>query len=196
MSRRFLLVLTVAIVATVAPMTTARACSCVMRDPARFLAESDFVFAGSLVEQPAAAGWQIWNVGVDMAAYTFEVDAVYRGDIRDATVQVWSASNGAACGLALPVGEPVAIAASLFEGRLTSGSCSTFGVDQLVAAAAEAGIEPTIPTASPSAPLDVAGEVPDTSGGRLSGSSPLVIAAFAGLIVICLTVLSRRRTPD
>ena len=192
MTRRTLLFLALTIVATVAPMATAQACSCMMPDASRFLAESDFVFAGSLVERPVEAG-QVGDFGVENVAYTFEVDAVYKGDLRDATVEVWSASNGAACGFEMALGEPVAIAASLSGGQLTGGLCATFGVDQLEAAAADAGIEPTVPADVPATTVDVAGEEPDPAIG--SGAVVLV-AALAGLAAFGLLAGLRRAWRD
>jgi hypothetical protein len=193
MTRRTLLMLALMTVATVAPMATAQACSCMVPNAAQFLQESDFVFAGSLVERPDPGGGQAGGLGgLENVVYTFEVDAVYRGDLRDSTVQVWSASNGAACGFELAVGEPVAIAASVSAGQLTGGLCATFGVDQLEAAAADAGIEPTVPQpAEPETPI-VAAEQPEKSG-----FSSLVIigsiAALATLLVAGLTIHSRGR---
>ena len=192
MKRHILLFLALTVVATVAPMATAQACSCMLPDAARFLAESDFVFAGSLVERPVEAG-QVGDFGVDNVAYTFEVDAVYKGDLRDSTVEVWSASNGAACGFEMAVGEPVAIAASLSSGQLTGSLCATFGVDQLEAAAVDAGIEPTIPAESPPTTVGVAGEETDPATG--SGAVVLV-AVLAGLAAFGLLVGLRRAWAD
>lgn len=163
-----------------------------MPDAARFLAESDFVFAGSLVERPVELGQEA-DFGVENVAYTFEVDAVYKGDIRDSTIQVWSASNGAACGFEMPVGAPVAIAASLSGGQLTGGLCATFGVDQLEAAAADAGIEPTIPAESPPTTQDVAAEEPDGTAGLDIVPVVAVAAVLAGVVALSLRVLIRRR---
>ncbi len=189
MARRTLLLLALTILATITPMATAQACSCMVPDASRFLAESDFVFAGSLVERPGGEGL-VGDFGAENVAYTFEVDAVYKGDLRDATVQVWSASNGAACGFEMPVGEPVAIAASLSGGQLTGGLCATFGVDQLEAAAADAGIEPTVPADGPPTTVDVAGEEPATTAGP-STAVVIVVAVIAGLAAMAVAV-SRR----
>ena len=146
MVRRTLLMVALTVTATIVPMATAQACSCMMPDAAQFLEDSDFVFAGSLLELPNPGGGNVDGLGGPQnVAYTFEVDAVYKGDLRDSVVQVWSASNGAACGFELAVGEPVAIAASASGGQLTGGLCATFGVDQLESAAVDAGIEPTVP---------------------------------------------------
>jgi hypothetical protein len=187
--RRTLLLLALIILATITPMATARACSCMMPDATRFLAESDFVFAGSLIERPAGVG-AIGELGADNVPYTFEVDAVYKGDLRDSTVEVWSASNGAACGFEVPVGEPVAIAASLSGGQLTGGLCATFGVDQLEAAAADAGFDPTSPAASPPPTVGIAGEQPQQTPESARG---IVIAtAVAGIAALGLALALRR----
>ena len=189
--RRTLLLLVFTIAAIFAPMATAQACSCMMPDAARFLAESDFVFAGSLVERPGGVAGQAGEFGLENVAYRFEVDAVYKGDLRDATVEVWSASNGAACGFELAVGEPVAIAASLAGGQLTGGLCATFGVDQLEAAAEQAGIEPTFPASTPPSNVDAAGE-PASSPG--AASAVTAVAVLAGVVAAGLIVALRRRT--
>lgn len=188
MIRRSVLLLALTILATAAPMATAQACSCMAPDPARFLAESDFVFAGSLIERPEGAG-AIGEFGGESVAYLFEVDAVYKGDLRDATVQVWSASSGAACGFEMPLGEPVAIAVMLSGGQLTSGLCSTFGVEQLEAAAEQAGVQPTIPS-PPTDPVDVAGE----EEGAPSEAASVVIATVALAAIAVAAILMRRRT--
>lgn len=191
MARRTLLLLALSLLVTVTPMATARACSCMMPDAGRFLAESDFVFAGSLVERPGGGG-QVGDFGADNVPYTFEVDAVYKGDLRDSTVEVWSASNGAACGFEMAIGEPVAVAASLSGGQLTGGLCATFGVDQLEAAAADAGIEPTVPAESPATPTDVAGEAPETTADSATGII-IAVAALAGAAAMGSVVVVRRK---
>ena len=191
MKRHILLFLALTVVATVAPMATAQACSCMLPDAARFLAESDFVFAGSLVERPVEAG-QVGDFGFDNVAYTFEVDAVYKGDLRDSTVEVWSASNGAACGFEMAVGEPVAIAASLSGGQLTGSLCATFGIDQLEAAAADAGIEPTVPSASPPTTTGLALEDPQSRGTSTTTIAVISLAALGAAIVVGLTARQSR----
>ena len=139
------------------------------------------MFAGSLTERPGGGAGFIGDFGTDQVAFTFEVDAVYKGDLRDSTVEVWSASNGAACGLEMAVGEPVAIAASLSGGKLTGSLCSTFGVDQLEAAAADAGIKPTVPDPAPPSNVDTETDDVDasSSAGRMAAA-----AAGAALVVV------------
>lgn len=190
MIRRSVLLLALTILATVAPMATAQACSCMAPDPARFLAESDFVFAGSLIERPEEAG-AIGEFGGENVAYLFEVDAVYKGDLRDATVQVWSASNGAACGFEMPLAEPVAIAVSLSGGQLTSGLCSTFAVEQLEAAAEQAGIQPTIPSTQTAPGFDVAGE--EVAAPSEAASVAIATVALAA-VAVAVIQMRRRRT--
>jgi hypothetical protein len=178
------------VLGTVTPMATAQACSCMMPDAARFLAESDFVFAGTLIERPGVEDGAFGAFGAENVPYTFEVDAVYKGDLRDRTVDVWSASNGAACGFEMAIGEPVAIAASLSGGQLTGSLCATFGVDQLEAAAADAGIEPTVPTT----PTDreTATEQPDAAERSIPGAAVPAIVAVAVVTVLASAVLRRR----
>ena len=191
MHRRTLILLALTIVVTITPMATARACSCMMPDVDRFLAESDFVFAGSLLERQGGEG-QVGDFGVDNVPFRFEVDAVYKGDLRDPTVEVWSASNGAACGFEMAIGEPVAIAASLSGGRLTGSLCATFGVHQLEAAAADAGIEPSLPAESPPETVDVAGDEPGATAGSTASVVVITLAGLAAFAVAASTVLRRR----
>ena len=187
MIRRTLLLLSLTAVAIVGPMATARACSCMIPDPAAFLADSDFVFAGSLIDDPGRGMEQIGDI-----AYTFEVDAVYKGDIRDQTIEVWSASNGAACGFEMAPGQPVAIAASMFDGRLTGGLCATFDVVQLEAAATELGIEPVIPQARSG---DGGGGSADEASTPVMASAVGVLVATAGVAVgVAAAVVMRQRS--
>jgi hypothetical protein len=182
--------LTLTVLTTIAPMATAQACSCMVPDAARFLEGSDFVFVGSLVERPVGGEGQVGDLGVENVPYTFEVDAVYKGDLRDTTVEVWSASNGAACGFEMPIGETAAIAASLSGGQLTGGLCATFGVDQLETAAADFGIQPTIPQATPPQAPDVAIDQPEAVG---VSSGVIALGALAALVVVALAIQSRSR---
>lgn len=140
--KRVSLALAVLTLTLIGPLLPANACSCVQPDAAEFLNNSEFVFVGSLVADPTAGGAAN---NLSQVPYTFSVDAVYKGDLRDPAVQVWSATNGAACGFELAVGEPVGIAAAFFDGRLSGGLCSVVDAEQLVAVAEQRGISPTIP---------------------------------------------------
>ena len=77
MTRRTLLMLALTVVATIVPMATVQACSCMVPDAAQFLEERDFVFAGSLIELPNRGGGNVDGLGgLENVAYTFEVDVL------------------------------------------------------------------------------------------------------------------------
>ena len=183
-----LLALAVLALTLISPMLPANACSCVPPDAGEFLRTSDFVFVGSLTANPLEGG--AFN-DVSEAPYTFEVDAVYRGDIRDANIQIWSATSSAACGLEIAVGEPVGVAASFFDGRLSSGLCSVVGAEDLEGAAAEQGIEPNFPSQASDQPPGT--DVPDAITPENGTSTVLAVGALAVLIAgVGWTIVTRR----
>ena len=182
---RLSLALAVLTLTLLGPLLPANACSCVPPDAAEFLNNSEFVFVGSLVADPTAGGAAN---NLSQVPYTFSVDAVYKGDLRDPAVQVWSATNGAACGFELAVGEPVGVAASFFDGRLSGGLCSVVGAEQLVAVAEQQGISPTIPDPTASEP-------PVETGPTDRTETPwgIAVGAIAVAVVGAGWALARRR---
>lgn len=181
-SFRIVIALSVLAITLIGPLLPANACSCVAPDAGEFLRNSDFVFVGSLAANPLDGG--AFN-DVSEAPYTFDVVAVYKGDIRDASIQVWSATSSAACGLEIGVGEPIGVAASFFDGRLSSGLCSVVGVDDLESAALELGIEPVAVDDQPTPQTGSSGAAgPDRSTPIALGvGSVAVVAAGVGWAV-------------
>jgi hypothetical protein len=79
-------------------------CSCVAQKPAQQAEEADVVFAGTLTDVDEPRQLPILSSG-DEARYTFDIDAVYAGDVASVAV-VGSAWSGASCGLeGMTVGE-------------------------------------------------------------------------------------------
>lgn len=80
------------------------ACSCEPANRGQHAKEADAVFAGTLTDIDRPRGIPVISSG-DEARYTFDVDAVYAGDVASAAV-VASAWSGAGCGLeGMTVGE-------------------------------------------------------------------------------------------
>jgi hypothetical protein len=80
------------------------ACSCAAQRPAQQAGDADVVFAGTLTDIDEPRQLPILSSG-DEARYTFDVDAVYAGDVASVAV-VSSAWSGASCGLeGMTVGE-------------------------------------------------------------------------------------------
>ena len=160
MKTRSILFLASMFLALIGPMLSASACSCVQPDPAEFLQTGEFVFVGSLIDREQAPVGQIEDI-----TYTFSVEAVYVGDIRDITVGIRSAPNGAACGFEVVPGEPVGIVANVQDGALRGGLCQTVGAADLEAAARAAGIEAYVPA-------DAAGPDPTVVTGEAGADEP------------------------
>lgn len=181
MKTRSILFLATMFLASIGPMLSASACSCIQPDPAEFLETGEFVFVGSLIDREQAPAGQIEDI-----TYTFSVDAVYVGDIRDTTIGIRSAPNGAACGFEVVPGELVGIVANVQDGALRGGLCQTVGAAELEAAARAAGIEAHVPedAAGPD-PTVAAGEEasdPAESGADVAfwvGGGALVVTAAA-----------------
>lgn len=180
MKTRSMLFLAAMFLAMIGPMSPASACSCLRPDPAEFLQTGEFVFVGSLIDREQVPAGQ-----TDDITYTFSVDAVYVGDIRDATVDIRSAPNGAACGFEVVPGEPVGIVANVANGALHGGLCQTVGAADLEAAARAAGIDAYVPddSAGPD-PTVVAGEegVGTDAVLWMGGGAALVTAAVLALV--------------
>ncbi|HEY7704619.1 MAG TPA: hypothetical protein VID03_07300 [Acidimicrobiia bacterium] len=100
----------------------ARACSCALAEPQELLKGSPAAFIGTLTAQRTT------NVQ-GRSVFLFDVEAVYAGDIGR-EVAVYSAGDSAACGLSSPVGQRLAVFASLNGSDLESNLCSIADVDQ------------------------------------------------------------------
>lgn len=189
MKTRATLFLAAMFLAVIGPMMPASACSCLQPDPAEFLQTGEFVFVGSLIGREQAPAGQFEDI-----TYTFSVDAVYVGDIRDTTIGIRSAPNGAACGFEVVPGEPVGIVANVQDGALRGGLCQTIGAADLEAAARAAGIEAYVPddAAGPDTTV-VAGE-DDTDPAGSGNDAVLWIGGGALLVTAAALAVIRFRS--
>jgi hypothetical protein len=115
-----------AIAATVEP---AHACSCArVEDPRRALLDADGALVGRLLEKRPVAGNRLRSI------YVFRVETAVKGRFAG-TVEVESATDGAACGLEVPLGASVGLLLERRLGRWTSSLCSQVAPARLRAAA-------------------------------------------------------------
>lgn len=110
-SRYVLLFLAVIVLATGAP---ASACSCVISDNRDRLARADAAIIGTALSVTPTE-----DEGT--VTYTFSVDEEVKGDFDD-TVQISTASNGAACGLEVGIGDQTGL---FLSGSQTEGWSSS-----------------------------------------------------------------------
>ncbi len=101
-TRSLLVMVVVAAVLSIA-QAPARACSCDGGPVDWFLDEADGAFIGSLVAVASAEA-----PGEDVA-YTFDVTEWIKGDREPGAFDVFSASDGDACGFEVPSGREVAV---------------------------------------------------------------------------------------
>lgn len=123
---RFLAAVVFAIVATALP---AKACSCALGDPRDALKASDGAFIGTLVSKTPDPADPEYG-----AVYTFSVEETFKGDLGE-SVEVYSASDGASCGLEVPIGGRTGLFLTLADGRWLSSLCQQIAPDDLRAAA-------------------------------------------------------------
>lgn len=100
----------------------AQACSCLAAPPEQMLKFGPTAFVGTVTDVSAAAGSKLM---------TFQVDTVLAGELP-AVAEVWTASDGAACGIEAGVGARIATTEE--AGRLTSNLCSTADPDTAIQA--------------------------------------------------------------
>jgi hypothetical protein len=119
---RLLAAVIFAVVITAVP---AKACSCAIGDPRDALAQSDAAFIGTLVSQTPDPG-----DGGQSSTYRFTVDEAVKGEFGG-TVDVHSASNGAACGLEVPIGGQTGLFLTDDGGVWWSSLCAQIDPDEL-----------------------------------------------------------------
>jgi hypothetical protein len=93
----------------------AHACSCAIVDAREALTRFDAAFIGTIVERKDE-----WQGGVTLV---FRVEERFKGSLG-ATVDVRTASNGAACGIEAPVGSRVGLFLERENGRWIGSLCS------------------------------------------------------------------------
>ncbi len=136
------LIVTLLLVGLFGMSSPAQACSCAAAPPEQMLDFAPIAFVGTVSEIGAAAGSKLM---------TFQVDTVLAGDVP-AVAEVWTASDGAACGIEAGVGARIAVFATEEAGRLTSTLCSTADPDTAIQALGP-GTAP-LETADLAAPFD------------------------------------------
>lgn len=161
----------------IGPSQPAGACACLFPDVEALLDTSDFLFVGSLVDDPTAG---LGDDSPDEVPYTFEVERVYKGDIRDKEVAVWAPVSPIGCGFHVRMVEPIGVAVTLEDGRLSGGLCSTIPVPHLDQAASDLGVAARGPDAAP--------DEQSTSLGR-SGTG-VVLAVVLSLAALGLVAFS------
>lgn len=135
MSRRALVLIAV-VTAFLAQALPAQACSCWMGDPRDAFARSDGAIVGTLLARRPATDSQ-GQPNPNTAVNTFRVDEAYKGEFGD-TVDVYSASSGAACGLEIAEGQQAGLLLSYSEQDETwwGSLCATMSPQDLREAAA------------------------------------------------------------
>ena len=124
--RLFLAGVLAAVAVVAATATPAHACSCAVPDARSLLAQTDGAFVGRLIERR--------DLGDGRAVFTFRVERRVKGAMGT-TVDVESASNGAACGLETTIGARIGLFLERRAGRWTSSLCWQVSPDDLLAAA-------------------------------------------------------------
>jgi hypothetical protein len=108
-----------------AGVESGHACSCALPDPRAALARADGAFVGKLISRRDA----------DLrAVLTFSVEKSLKGRIAG-TVDVVTASNGAACGIEAPIGTRVGLVLERRDGAWHGHLCWLFAPEELLAAA-------------------------------------------------------------
>lgn len=134
--RRLLLVLLLTATALVAPsIPHAKACSCAPYDVRERLPEVDAAFVGRLIarKDPAPVGGLFSSD--TRVRYRFSVERPVKGALPSGTIDVWSSSSGASCGLETPIGERAGILLERDgDDRWTSGLCMQADPDVLIRA--------------------------------------------------------------
>ena len=106
--------LVAAVAAALVTAASALACTCAPVDLERDLPRADGAFIGTVLER-RASGMEV--------VLLFRVEQVYKGDIND-RVEVVTAGDSAACGLAAQVGERVGLLLERDGADWRSGLCS------------------------------------------------------------------------
>ncbi len=102
-----------------------QACSCALPDPRAALAQADGAFVGTLVSRRQLD---------QQAVLEFAVDRALKGSIGK-TVEVRTASSGAACGIEAPIGTRVGLVLERRDGAWHGHLCWQFAPEELLAAA-------------------------------------------------------------
>ena len=192
MIKRLLLLCLMASLFATIPVGSASACSCVVLDVESALVDYDAAFVGRLVERPPDQGEFL-----DNAPYLFEVDRWVKGDFGE-TMVVLSATNGAACGFEIPLGQAAGVFVTFDDGTAFGGLCSTTDAESMLAAA----LDEPIPADSPEAPsAEPSGSSAAPDPGLANQSDPdrwafvlFGLVGVAGLVFVVIRQTVRRRS--
>ncbi len=110
----------------------AHGCSCAPPNPYAGLAQADGAFVGTLVDVDRGV-LPLTDSG-QLIDFYFEVEAALKGDIGE-TVLVKSASDGAACGIEVPIGTRAGFLLYQSDGHWEGNLCATLDADALLSAA-------------------------------------------------------------
>ena len=127
---RFFLIAAVVSATLFAGTGTALACSCMIPNAEALLAESDGAFVGTLIERPQPR-IGLSSSSADPAAWVFEVEESYKGDISS-PITVISAISGASCGLELSEGDSASLFVHRNGDQWEGNLCSTMGPEALL----------------------------------------------------------------
>lgn len=107
-------------------VSQAAACSCGSLPVDEMFASSDGAFIGTLtnVARPDIDDSVEFSTGTQVA-YTFEVSEWLKGQRDPGPFDVWSASDGSACGFEVRAGQEAAIFLTVDGNKATGGLCST-----------------------------------------------------------------------
>lgn len=160
----------------------AYACSCAGATVPEHAASADAVFTGTLVDvrQPP---FRLVQSSGDPVTYTFEVDDVRKGDVRERT-DVTSSQDGASCGLeGMHEGREYVVFASAGTDGLSASLCG--GTTEL--SVPMMGELDNVATAHEPGPGELHADVPSSS------PEESVIAGVAGLVAVLVGFVAVRR---
>lgn len=186
--RALLVVLVVALSfgAAVRSARPAHACSCAAQTLDEAYARADAVFVGSLVETRVESGERFSSM--DPEWFVFEVDAVYKGDVR-ARQAVVTARDGASCGLEIAGPGPFLVfayagglggAPPRAEGELSSSLCS--GTGPLMSRTVPSSFGAAMPPREGTASATPTPEAPVRSGA--TSDAPIALLLAGGVAVV------------
>lgn len=123
---RLLLAAIVAGMLSIAPMTSAFACSCMALSTREAFEMADIAFTGTVAGEDVGVPPQPAPPvpGVAQVSYAFDVDAVYKGDVSQPQVVTSNFPDGASCGIGFAAEERWLIFVDLSDGVPWTSSCS------------------------------------------------------------------------
>lgn len=188
MAIRLLLAAIVAGMLSIAPMTSAFACSCMALTTREAFEMADLAFTGTVVGEDVAVPPQPAPPvpGVAQVSYAFDVDAVYKGDVSQPQVVTSTFPDGASCGIGFAAEERWLIFVNLSDGMPWTTSCSANVL--LTGNDAEAVLAELPPPVDSPPPVEAG-----TEGAPLDLPMPLLVGLAAILLVAGVSAWAFRR---